>query len=259
MDSPREIPTEMSETAKEQMTHKVKKQNKQPFNYIHLEIPNESNISAYVKKHVPQSIQERRFLARQAISHLNEFEHDDIQYDRSSIEIYLSCAISQIKNYIDAMENFDAKFYLLTKAMFHRYIAELGYSHLIIYYNEIFNDNAYGDYLENKTMLLPVIMPEWQNEKIKEYQTKQLQIERRKQLKRPITIHKKGAYVGARDKEGKWWLSKILAVYHECEHIIYYVEFLNWGEQFNEFISDTNRIRKYNSKQHPLFKPVEID
>ena len=258
MDSTQEIPVELSDSAKERLVHKTKK-TKQTFNYTHIEIPNESNIHKYVKKHIPQTIQERRFLARQAISHLNEFEHNDIQYDKTLIEIYISCAISQIKNYIDVMEEFDAKFYLLVKSMFHRYIAELGYIHIITYYNEIFNDNEYDTLIDNKIIPLPVLSIEWQNEKIKEYQSKQLQIERRKQAKRPVYIYKKGAYVGARDKEGKWWLSKILSIFYEGEHVIYYVEFLNWGEQFNEFIVDPNRLRKYNSKLHPLFKQVEIN
>jgi hypothetical protein len=192
-----------------------------------------------------------------AIKYLNEFENNDIQYDNSIIEIYISATISQIMYYINISEDFDPKFYLLVKAMFHKYIFELGYTHLITYYNKIFNDNLYDDksICENKQ---PTLSSEWINEKIREYQTKQLQIERRKLAKRPPLIYKVGSHVGAQDKEGKWWLSKILAVFYKNEHIIYYVEFLNWGEQFNEFITDPAKIQSYNSRKHHLFKPVDI-
>ena len=146
----------------------------------------------------------------------------------------------------------------MIKATFHRYIVELGYTHIIPYYDKIFNDKIYINNNVNNSIIHPLISAEWMSEKIKEYQAKQLQIERRKISKRAPVVHKVNSYVGCRDKEGKWWLSKILAIFYKDIHTIYYVEFLNWGEQFNEFITDPARIQIYNSHRHHLFKPVEI-
>jgi len=69
----------------------------------------------------------------------------------------------------------------------------------------------------------------------------------------PVPIYEKGEIIGARDGTGKWWLSRVLAV--SCiEHVcVYYVEFCGWGPSFNEFISNTNRLEKFNPYRHKYF------
>jgi hypothetical protein len=251
-----EIPVELSEAARTNLVPKLAKNS--TYNAEFVEIVDEKNINKIVKPPVPLQVKELRFLAIQAITHLNQFSNTD-NCDTSINEIYISSAMTQILCYINVMPEFDAKFYLLIRSIFHRYISELGYTHIIPYYNMIFNDNIYAEYEQTNNTPLPIISEEWKNEKIKEYITKQIQIERRKASKKPFIEHKVNSYVGARDKEGKWWLSKILAVFNKDDKTVYYVEFLNWGPQFNEFIADMSRIQRYNSRRHHLFRPVEID
>jgi hypothetical protein len=226
----------------------------------HIEIITERNIHTYVKRSDGISTRELRFLAFQAISHLNEFDKLDRHLDPSVIEIYITAAASQLVQYHVSNHEEDPQLYMLAKNMFDRFIRELGYNNLIRYYNMIFNDSAYDTTADTMIDEGPQITlsAEWKAEKIKEYQLKQLQIARRKAMKRPKINFKAGSYVGAQDREGNWWLSKILAIFTHEEHIIYYVEFLQWGEQFNEFIADLNRIRKYNPRFHHLFKPAEV-
>ena len=235
----------------------------------YIEIPNENNIHKYVRSNVSMTQQEIRFLAMQAITNLNELDKIDRRCDKDIMEIYIATTISQIMQYHMCIcqsdkaaksVSDDARFYLLVKSMFHRFIWELGYVYLIRYYNMIFTDDIYTDLVDGDgVQSIPIVLSEeWKAEKIKEYQTKTLQIARRKALKQPTVMYKPGRYVGARDKEGNWWMAKILkTLYEEC-HIIYYVEFLNWGDQFNEFITDVSRIQKYNPRRHKLFEPVEV-
>ena len=61
--------------------------------------------------------------------------------------------------------------------------------------------------------------------------------------------------VGAKDKENKWWMSRILDHVTCHGHTVYYVEFLGWGDHFNEFISDLHRLEKFNPRKHRYYRP----
>ena len=63
-----------------------------------------------------------------------------------------------------------------------------------------------------------------------------------------------GEIVGAKDKENNWWMAKILYSTQHLAHVIYYVEFLNWGEQFNEFITDCSRLQRFNAYKHKYYR-----
>lgn len=65
----------------------------------------------------------------------------------------------------------------------------------------------------------------------------------------------KNEIVGAKDKEGRWWMSQILDIIQYDHHNIYYVSFLGWGDRFNEFITNTSRIKKYNPRRHKYYRP----
>lgn len=63
--------------------------------------------------------------------------------------------------------------------------------------------------------------------------------------------------VGARDKEHKWWLSRILHVYDDPTKsgYWYYVRFEGWGQMHDEWIySGSYRVRWYNPRKHFLKK-----
>lgn len=143
---------------------------------------------------------------------------------------------------------------LLIKAHAHEFIVIRGYHDLIPIYNIIFNDNLYED-INNTQLFAPVLSKEWVEEKIKQYQEECLHIEWKQNAKRKPPKYMKNEIVGAKDKEGKWWMSKILGIYAYQQCIAYYVEFLGWDEKFNEFITDSYRIERFNPKKHKYYRP----
>ena len=146
-------------------------------------------------------------------------------------------------------------FLLFVKSLFHRYIAGLGHKELIDIYDEIFNDKLY--FGENaKHVFVPMLSTEWRMEKIKEYQEQIQQVQIRKTIKRTPPKYEAGEIIGAKDKEGRWWMSKVLAVYEYQNNQVYYIEFIGWGEKFNEFIADEFRLQKFNPKKHRYFRPA---
>jgi len=60
--------------------------------------------------------------------------------------------------------------------------------------------------------------------------------------------------IGARDKEGKWWLSRILSKFNDPVSGIqwYYVHFHGWSHDHNEWIGDSHKIKKFNPRKHIL-------
>ncbi len=144
---------------------------------------------------------------------------------------------------------------ILVKALFHEYIVQKGFTNLITIYNRIFNDKLYAD-INNTAVFYPILTQEWIQDKIHDFQEKSKQIEYRKRAKRVPPKYEVAEIVGAKDKEGRWWMSKVLAVYDYQGHSAYYVEFLGWGDKFNEFIIDGFRIEKFNPKKHRYFRPA---
>lgn len=146
-------------------------------------------------------------------------------------------------------------FLLLVKSLFHRYIAVLGHTELVDIYDEIFNDKLYsGD--NTKYVFVPTLTDEWRMARIKEYHENLQQMYIRKMSKKTPPAYEVGEIIGAKDKEGRWWMSKVLARYEYQGWPVYYVEFINWGDKFNEFIADGFRLRKYNPKIHKYFRPA---
>ena len=143
---------------------------------------------------------------------------------------------------------------LLIKYSSHHFIVEKGWHDLVYYYNLIFNDKMYND-VGDSNIFEPVLPIEWINEKIKIYQDKHREIEIKKILKDKSYKYEKGEIIGAKDKEGRWWMSRIIEIFTYNHHSVYYVEFLGWGENFNEFIVDRFRIDRYNPIKHKYFRP----
>ena len=90
-------------------------------------------------------------------------------------------------------------------------------------------------------------------------------VENTKYTKQPLRKQKKyfevGEMVGARDKENKWWLAKILDVYTHDSYpdIWYYVHFEGWSNLHDEFIpSSTFRIRKYYHNKYKYKRSINI-
>lgn len=77
------------------------------------------------------------------------------------------------------------------------------------------------------------------------------------QAKKKRTPFEIGQIVGAKDKEMKWWLSRILHVHNEPNRsgYWYYIRFEGWGPIHDEWIySETYRVRWFNARKHFLKK-----
>ena len=165
------------------------------------------------------------------------------------IEYLFSYLVSQTKILYT-----NPKYALLLKAMFHEYIVEKRYYVLIDLYNTIYTDNLYSN-IKNTIVFYPTLTQEWIKEKIEIYQNKCQQIKQRSISKYAPPKYEIDEIIGARDRENKWWMSRILdhAVCHG--HTVYYVEFIGWGSHFNEFISDAFRLEKFNPRKHKYYRP----
>lgn len=78
-----------------------------------------------------------------------------------------------------------------------------------------------------------------------------------RQLKKIPPKFKVGQIVGAKDKENKWWLSRVLHVYDtpQKNSYWYYIRFEGWGKMHDEWIcSNTYRVRYFNPHKHFLKK-----
>lgn len=76
-----------------------------------------------------------------------------------------------------------------------------------------------------------------------------------RQLKRTLKPFKVDQIIGAKDKENKWWMARVLHAYHpENSHDTwYYVHFEGWGHSHNEWINGLSyRVREFNPRKHFL-------
>lgn len=83
------------------------------------------------------------------------------------------------------------------------------------------------------------------------------QLNYERQIKKAAPKFKVGQIVGAKDKENKWWLSRILHVYDtpKKNSYWYYVRFEGWGKEHDEWIDGSSyRVRQFNSRKHFLKK-----
>ena len=152
----------------------------------------------------------------------------------------------------------NAAFMMFVKAIFHKYIHTLGFHELIPLYDSIFNDAYYANIknLDTSLVFIPVLTEEWKQTQLKDYTDSIKQINYRLNTGRPLPAYETDEIVGAKDKEGRWWMSKVLARFEYQKHAIYYVEFLGWGSKFNEFINDPFKIQKFNPRKHKYFRPA---
>lgn len=116
---------------------------------------------------------------------------------------------------------------------------------LILVYNVIYADGKY-DQLEIPTVTIPKEVTDniLTNYKLQEPIAKQ-------HAKPKYAI---GEIIGAKDKESNWWMSEVLYCASYNTHTIYYIKFLNWGEQFNEFIHEKHRMQKFNPYKHKYYR-----
>ena len=146
------------------------------------------------------------------------------------------------------------KFALTVKAKMNELISRERIYALIPIYNIIFNDNAY-DNIE----IQPdesIITQQEIDEYIHQYNNNLVIYSEQQAKAKPLPLYEKDEIVGAKDKEGNWWMSKILEVFHHKSHNMYYVEFLGWGDRFNEFITNSYRLKRFNPRVHKYYRPA---
>lgn len=146
---------------------------------------------------------------------------------------------------------------LSLKALYDTLIVEKNVHELIADYNEVFNDLPYEKLSKNEfdNTLQDIELTEEQKATyIATYQKKIREREVRKRINAKPPRFSVGDIVGAQDKEGRWWMSQVLDVFSYLGQHIYYVSFLGWGEQFNEFITNKFKIRWYNPKKHKYYR-----
>jgi hypothetical protein len=149
------------------------------------------------------------------------------------------------------------KFALVIKAKAEELIMKDKLISLIPYYNLIYTDKMYDNVGPNYTLHGQVLIDEEDiNKLVKQYNEEVADRVKRQSKLRLIPKFEEGEIVGAKDKEGKWWMSKVLKVFTHLEHNMYYVEFLGWGTKFNEFITDSYRIARFNPRIHIYYRPA---
>ncbi len=78
---------------------------------------------------------------------------------------------------------------------------------------------------------------------------------RSRQIKKTLKPFRVDQVVGAKDKENKWWLARILHAHNtpNSPDMWYYVHFEGWGHSADEWIhSRTYRVRDFNPRRHFL-------
>ena len=121
-------------------------------------------------------------------------------------------------------------------------------------YDVLFTDELYTEINIFKDIEIDSINTSLLEYFLKSGEEKEKLLKEKKMHKRTPIRFNIGDIVGAQDKEGKWWLSRILNVCELDTNHIYLVEFCNWGYQFNEILVNYNRITYFNPCKHPLFK-----
>jgi hypothetical protein len=146
-----------------------------------------------------------------------------------------------------------SKYVLVIKVKFHEFIMKFRTYDLIPIYNQIFNDEIYSHIQLRLTR--DVINQDEIQCLINKYHSNIEDLKNQRIQLRTLPKFDEDEIVGAKDKEGRWWMSKILKVFKHMEHNMYYVEFLGWGPKFNEFIVDSYRISYFNPRKHIYYRP----
>lgn len=114
-------------------------------------------------------------------------------------------------------------------------------------------DNIHFRYVNENIQKYPSLTPE--DQMIIDHKIKYMRFSYQAKKKRePFKV---GQIVGAKDKEMKWWLSRILHVHddHERSGYWYYIRFEGWGPMHDEWIySETFRVKLFNPRKHFLKK-----
>ena len=229
-----------------------RKKRQQDSSYVPIQIPSPVNIHNFLKE--PNRVPLSKVIAN--------IRNKPMEMQPDLLEMLLTTYTAPNVVIVNGQsQQFDkdlAEEIIIIKATFHELIVNLGKIHIIEYYNRIFNDNQFDTLLTKPdTNITPVEMSDEDKQVfIHDYQKRMHAEEVRKRLNAKPPKYVVGEIVGAQDKEGKWWMSQVLATFSYLGQHIYYVTFLGWGEQFNEFIISPFKIQWFNPKKHRYYRPA---
>ena len=151
----------------------------------------------------------------------------------------------------------NANLALVVKQKLHQFITIDRLYSLIPIYDTIFNDQLYADIQHKPEPDEPIIITRDLEQKLREQYKADIAEYQQMREQARFCKFETGEICGVKDKEGRWWLGRVLKVFQYNEHAIYYVEFAGWAESFNEFITDRFRIEKFNPHKHRLYRPAD--
>lgn len=154
-------------------------------------------------------------------------------------------SISKLPHFIKEIEN---NINLLELSLFNRIVIHKMLNNIKC---GIFSDNIYFREIDTFASNIPPISIEERltiEEKLPQFMhSKQI-----KKKQKPFNV---GEIVGAKDKENKWWLARVLHRHDasDCADYWYYIRFENCDAIHDEWISSkTFRVRYFNPKRHFL-------
>ena len=164
------------------------------------------------------------------------------------------CSIDDIMRYKHIAIKFPHTISII-KNYFHKLIVDQRQIEIIDKYNEIFNDNIYSD-IESYYDKYPIFPQDVLNNALDEYNKSIAKFLKQKHTLLKMPNFYDGQIIGAKDREGKWWLAQVITNATYGQHRCYYVSFCGWDKCFNEWISDQYRLQEFNPKRHRLFRRV---
>ncbi len=191
-------------------------------------------------------------------------ESEKVESEKGKVEIDLVESIDlvdkqnilqHVVNVIKRYNIFDhAKLMLLLKLKFHHLIQRENMIDLVKLYDEVFNDKLYQFIEIEKKLLKPVT-----NEDIaKYYEIYNDEVDKLKTKNYKFSVkYEEGEIIGAKSIYDQWWMARIIKIIVIDEHVVYYVEFLGWGKEFNEFITSPLKLARYNIHKHKYYRKAK--
>ena len=171
---------------------------------------------------------------------------DEATPDTITKILRLSHVIKFVPNTIGIIKNF-----------FHTLIVDERRIEFVEKYNKIFNDDLYKD-ITAYYKAMPIIPQDVLDSALVKYNAKVAAYMKQTHSRRQMPTFYDGQIIGAKDRDGKWWLSQVITSVTYGEHKAYYVRFCGFDEMFNEWIGDRYRVRFFNPYKHKLYRRMNF-
>jgi hypothetical protein len=209
------------------------------------------NIGQFLNPVVDISISRKDAFLRLTNLIITTFDQIKIRAGRNHMIIIM---MTNLIGYLDIMNDPAlASFSVMIKGKFNNFIRCEKVYELIPIYNIIYNDNAFANI---DTVPEVMITQAEIDAHIVKYNADLITYAEKNIALRPRPMYEKGEIIGAKNNEGKWYMAEVLKVFQHKHINMYYVEFKGWGDQFNEFIIDSFRLKRFNPRAHVYYRPA---